>query len=68
MDNRRSWQFGLKALIAATTVIAAGLGVHVCPYPARPLLFKALGGIALFIPVLVAVCAGDWFERWLRRR
>jgi hypothetical protein len=68
MVPRRSWQFGLKSLIVAITVIAMALAVEVCPWPARPLLFKAVGGIALFIPMLIAIFAGDWFERWQRRR
>jgi hypothetical protein len=55
-------------LIVAITVIAMALAVEVCPWPARPLLFKAVGGIALFIPMLIAIFAGDWFERWQRRR
>jgi hypothetical protein len=66
MASKQSWQFGLRALIVTTTVIAMALGVYVCPQPVRPLLFKAIGGMALFIPVLLAVCAGDWFERGLR--
>ncbi|HWB10486.1 MAG TPA: hypothetical protein VG826_14755 [Pirellulales bacterium] len=68
MGNRRSWQFGLKALITCTTFIAIALGVHVCPRPIRPVMFKAVGGIALFVPLLVAVYASDWLERWQRRR
>jgi len=68
MGSRQSWQFGLKALIVATTVIAMTLGVYVCPQPARPLLLKALGGMALFLPVLFAVYVGDWLERWQRRK
>lgn len=68
MGSRQPWQFGIKALIAAMTIIAIALGLHVCPRPARPLLFKAVGGMALFIPILLAVFAGDWFERRWRRK
>ncbi|HVA45634.1 MAG TPA: hypothetical protein VNH11_04540 [Pirellulales bacterium] len=56
-------QFGLKTLLAATTAAAMGLALHVCPPPAGPLLMKAAGGIALFVPVLAAVYFADWFDR-----
>ena len=68
MGSRQSWQFGLRALIVAVTVIAVTLAVHVCPQPARPLLFKPIGGMALFMPVLFAVYLGDGLERWPRRK
>lgn len=63
MRTRPSLQFGLKTILAATTAAALALGLHVCPPPAGPLLMKAVGGMALFVPMLVAVYFADWFER-----
>jgi hypothetical protein len=68
MGSKQSWQFGLRALIVTTTIVAVALGVYVCPPPARPLLFKAIGGMALFIPILLAAFAGDWLESWRHRK
>jgi hypothetical protein len=50
-------------LLAVTTAAGIGMGVHICPPPTGPLLMKVLGGMALFVPVLVAVYFADWFER-----
>ena len=65
MTQKRSLQYGLKTLLAVTTTIAVLLAVHVCPPPAGPLLMKVVGGMALFLPVLLAVHFADWFERRL---
>ena len=65
MRNKRSFQFGLKTLLAAMTAAGVLLGIHTCPPPAGPLLMKVVGGMALFAPVLVAVYFADWFERRL---
>jgi hypothetical protein len=64
MATTRSPQFGLKSLLAVTTIVAMGLAVHVCPPPAGPLLMKVVAGIALFVPVLLAMYCAEWFERF----
>ena len=63
MVRMRVLQFRLKTVLVLTTVIGVLLGIHTCPPPTGPLLMKAAGGIALFVPVLVAVYFADWFER-----
>lgn len=63
MAKRQSLQFGLKTLLAVTTIAAMAMAVHVCPPPAGPLLMKAVAGVALFAPVLLAMYFADWFER-----
>ncbi|HET6883358.1 MAG TPA: hypothetical protein VFI31_24625 [Pirellulales bacterium] len=62
----RAFQYGLKSLLTVMTVAAVVLGAHTCPPPAGKLLMKVVGGMALFMPILLAVYFADWFER--RRR
>ncbi|HVX11483.1 MAG TPA: hypothetical protein VHC22_09900 [Pirellulales bacterium] len=65
MRKQQTFQFGLRALLAAVTAAGVGLGIHTCPPPLGPLLMKVAGGFVLFVPVLLAVYFADWFGRRL---